>query len=87
MKTDFEYQQNLLKKQYEGEKNVFTTKIASLEKTVKEQDLQITSLADKLENAYAKIQSVAEKAIEGAAAKQSALNLQQAMQNQNKKGE
>ena len=60
------YQQNLLEKQFEGEKNVLTVRIESLEKTVKEQNEQIAQLTKQQESAYQKVQDVAVKAIEGA---------------------
>ena len=60
------YKENLLKKEFEGEKNVFISRIEALEKTVKEQFQQLGKLSTQQESAYQKVQDVAVKAIEGA---------------------
>ena len=60
------YQQDLLQKDFEGQKNVLTSRIQSLEKAVKEQAEQLGKLSQQQEAAYQKIQDVAVKAIEGA---------------------
>jgi hypothetical protein len=60
------YQQDLLHKEFEGQKNVLTARVQSLEKTVKEQADQLAKLSQQQEAAYQKIQDVAVKAIEGA---------------------
>lgn len=60
--------EELLQKEYEGEKNVLKTKIEGLEHTVAEQNKQITDLSAKLENSYGKVQNIAVKAIEGSSA-------------------
>ncbi|HNS20041.1 MAG TPA: hypothetical protein PKH24_06055 [Sedimentisphaerales bacterium] len=60
------YQQDLVQKDFEGQKNVLTARIQSLEKTVKEQAEQLVKLSQQQEAAYQKIQDVAVKAIEGA---------------------
>jgi len=64
LKLDADYRTSLLQKQDEGEKNVLSTRIESLEKTVKDQNEQITKLSRQLESAYQKIQDVAVKALE-----------------------
>jgi hypothetical protein len=60
------YQQDLLHKDFEGQKNVLTARVQSLEKSVKEQADQLAKLSQQQEAAYQKIQDVAVKAIEGA---------------------
>jgi len=55
---EFEKNEALIKKEYEGKENVLTTKIDSLEKTIKEQAKQIDLLSKQLENAYGKIQEI-----------------------------
>ena len=60
------YQHDLLQKDFEGQKNVLTSRIQSLEKAVKEQAEQLAKLSQQQESAYQKIQDVAVKAIEGA---------------------
>ncbi len=55
----------LMQKEFDGQRNVFVTRIESLEKGVREQDEQIEKLSRQLENAYQKVQDIALKAIEG----------------------
>jgi len=52
-------------KEFEGERKVLTTRIESLEKTVKQQSEQIAKLSQQLEKAYQKVQDIAVKAVEG----------------------
>jgi hypothetical protein len=69
--------EELLTKEYEGEKNVLKTKIDSLESTVAEQAKQITALSTRLETSYNKVQDIAVKAIEGSSAAQHYNRLEQ----------
>ncbi|MBW2552539.1 MAG: hypothetical protein JRE20_00210 [Deltaproteobacteria bacterium] len=78
-------QEGLLKKEFAGEKNVFTTRIESLEKTVKEQSEQIAHLSQQSEKAYQKVQDIAVKAIEGSSNFKSLTSLQQLMTEQTRK--
>ncbi len=57
--------EELLRKDFNGERNVLTTQIKSFEQTVKQQSEQITSLSQQLEKAYQKIQDIAVKTVEG----------------------
>jgi hypothetical protein len=66
IQREAKYQQDLLYKDFEGQKNVLTARIQSLEKSVKEQADQLAKLSQQQEAAYQKIQDVAVKAIEGA---------------------
>jgi hypothetical protein len=66
IQREAKYQQDLLHKDFEGQKNVLTARIQSLEKAVKEQADQLAKLSQQQEAAYQKIQDVAVKAIEGA---------------------
>jgi len=66
IQREAKYQQDLLHKDFEGQKNVLTARIQSLEKAVKEQADQLGKLSQQQEAAYQKIQDVAVKAIEGA---------------------
>ena len=59
--------EELLRRQLEGEKNVLAAKIAALERTVKDQAEQLTRLEQQAEKAYAQVQEIAVKAIEGSA--------------------
>ena len=69
--------EELQKKEFVGEKNVFTTRIESLEKIVKEQNEQIAKLSQQLEKAYQQVQEIAVKTIEGSSTIKSFANLQQ----------
>jgi hypothetical protein len=69
--------EELLKKEFTGEKNVLATRIESLEKTAKEQTAQIAALTQFLEKANQKVQEIAVKALESASAQKSLSSLQQ----------
>ncbi|MDH4267064.1 MAG: hypothetical protein OEW45_15645 [Deltaproteobacteria bacterium] len=77
--------EELLKKEFIGERNVLTTRIESLEKTVKEQSTQIAGLTQFLEKANQKVQEIAVKALESSSAQKSLSNLQQLLSEQMKK--
>ncbi|HSW02600.1 MAG TPA: hypothetical protein VLI39_20725 [Sedimentisphaerales bacterium] len=66
IQREAKYQHDLLHKDFEGQKNVLTARIQSLEKAVKEQADQLGKLSQQQEASYQKIQDVAVKAIEGA---------------------
>jgi hypothetical protein len=68
-KQQFEakYRLELLQKEFDGEKNVLTTKIASLEAVVKEQAARIIKLNEQIERSYSQVQDIALKAVEGSA--------------------
>lgn len=57
--------EELIQKDFDGQRNVFVTRIESLENAVREQDEQVEKLSRQLENAYQKVQDIALKAIEG----------------------
>lgn len=69
--------EELLKKEFDGERNVLNTRIESLEKTVTEQNGQIAKLSQQVEKAYSQVQDIAIKAIEGTSRSQPLANLQQ----------
>lgn len=73
------------KKEFAGEKNVLTTRIESLEKTVIEQSERIVKLNQQLEKAYQQVQDIAVKTIEGSSNAKALANLQQWMSDQMKK--
>ena len=64
--ADFGKNEMLLKANFEGEKNVLLSKIESLEKLVQGQAEQISELSRRHEQAYEKVQDIANKAISSA---------------------
>jgi hypothetical protein len=77
--------EELLKKEFDGERNVLSTRIESLEKTVTEQNEQIAKLSQQVEKSYSQVQDIAIKAIEGTSRSQPLANLQQLMAEQTRK--
>jgi DNA repair exonuclease SbcCD ATPase subunit len=63
------YKTQLLQKEAEGEKNVLTTRIASLEQSAREQSDQIAKLSQQLEKSYLQVQNIAVKAVEGSSSR------------------
>lgn len=55
--------EELLRKTFEGEKNVLSTRIAALEQVAADQKKQIDLLASQLDKAYGKVQDIAVKAV------------------------
>jgi hypothetical protein len=85
IKLEAKNREDLVKKEFDGERNVLTTKIQSLEKNVKEQGVQIVKLSEQLENAYQKVQDIAAKSVEGSSNTTSLANLQQFLSEQSRK--
>jgi len=85
IKLEAKNREELLIKEFDGERNVLTTRIESLEKTVKEQGEQIVKLSGQLENSYQKVQDIAVKAIEGSSNLKSLTSLQQLVTEQTRK--
>ena len=77
--------EELLKREFAGERNVLTTRIASLEQTAKEQSDQIARLLSQSEKAYGQVQEIAVRAIEGSANAKQLSNLQQMLADQSRK--
>lgn len=77
--------EELLKREFAGERNVLSTRIASLEQTVKEQADQIARLMSQSEKAYGQVQEIAVRAIEGSASAKQLSNLQQMLADQGRK--
>ena len=77
--------EELLRKEFDGERNVLTTRIESLEKTVREQAEQIGRLSQQVEKAYGQVQDIATRAIESASPSQSLGNMQRLMAEQNRR--
>ena len=64
--ADFEKIEALLKATFEGGKNVLLSKIESLEGVVQSQAAQISELSRRNEQAYEKVQDIANKAVPSA---------------------
>jgi chromosome segregation ATPase len=64
--SDFEKTKALLEAKYDGEKNVFTSKIEFLEKLVSSQEAQMAQLTKRHEQAYEKVQDIANRAVAAA---------------------
>lgn len=77
--------EELMKKDCDGQRNVFLTQIDSFEKTVKEQGNQISKLSQQLEKAYQKVQDIALKAVDVPSSVKSLDSLQQFMTEQTRK--
>jgi hypothetical protein len=86
LQQDSTAREELLKREFAGEKNVLTTRITSLEKTVAEQNEQIARLLTQSEKAYGQVQEIAVRAIEGSASAKQLTNLQQMLADQARKG-
>ncbi len=69
LQTEAKFKLELLQKEFEGERNVFESKISSLEALVKDQSARISSLGEQVEKSYVQVQAIAVKAVEGSAAK------------------
>lgn len=63
LKAEARKNEELIKKGFEGEKNVLSTRIESLEQVVDVQKNQIETLSKQIENAYGKVQDIAIKAV------------------------
>ncbi len=85
LESEAKNREELLKKEFDGERNVLNTRIESLEKTVTEQNEQIAKLSQQVEKAYGQVQDIAIKAIEGTSHSQPLTNLQQLMAEQARK--
>jgi predicted ribosome quality control (RQC) complex YloA/Tae2 family protein len=85
LKLEAKNREDLLRKGFEGQTNVLSTKIESLEKTLKEVSDQNNRLSRQLETAYQKVQEIAEKAIEGSAQSKAFGELQRLLAEQGRK--
>lgn len=78
--------EELLKREFAGERNVLTTRINLLEQTAREQAEQIARLQDRSDKAYGQVQEIAVRAIEGSASAKQLSSLQQMLADQGRKG-
>jgi len=72
IQTEAKSREDLLKKEFDDQRNVLQLRIESLEKTVKEQNEQLAKLSQHLEKAYSQVQEIAIKALEGSSSFKSA---------------
>ena len=63
LNDDFENTKALMEARFEGQKNVLLGKVEALEKTVASQATQIVDLSKKSEQAYEKVQDIANRAV------------------------
>ncbi|MDO8540115.1 MAG: hypothetical protein Q7S40_06690 [Opitutaceae bacterium] len=85
LKLEAKNREELLKKEFEGERNVFVTRVESLEKTAKDLAEQNARMGKQLEAAYQKVQEIAEKTIESAGHAKSLAELQKLLVEQGRK--
>jgi len=85
LKLESKNREELLRKEFEGSRNVHAARTESLERTNKEQAEQNAKLSKQLEVAYQKVQEIAEKAIEGSSQSKSFAELQKLLSDQGRK--
>ncbi len=78
-------QEQLLKQEFEGQKNVQAARIAALEQQTKEQSERMAKLLGQAEKAYSQVQDIAVRAIEGSANAKQLAHLQQLLADQVRK--
>ncbi len=85
LKLEAKNREELLRKEFEGERNVFAARTEALEKMNKDLSDQSAKLSRQLEAAYQKVQEIAEKAIEGSSQAKSLADLQKFLAEQSRK--
>lgn len=85
VKMDAKNKDDLLRKEFEGERNALKTRLESLEKVAGEQNDRIAKLTEQLEQSYQKVQDIAVKAVEGSGGFKSLSSIQQLIDEQMKK--
>jgi hypothetical protein len=85
LKLEAKNREDLLRKEFEGERNVFAARTEALEKMNKDLSDQSAKLSKQLEAAYQKVQEIAEKAIEGSSQAKSLADLQKLLAEQGRK--
>ena len=85
IKQEAKSREELLRKDFEGQKNVLSTRIEALERAVKDLTEQNAKLARQAETAYQKVQEIAEKAIEGSAQTKAYGELQKVLSEQSRR--
>lgn len=85
IKLEAKNREDLLRKEFEGERNVLTTRIESLEKVIAEQNQRVARLTEQSEKALSQVQDIAVKAIEGSSNSKSFAQLQNLLSEQGRK--
>ena len=86
LKLEAKNREELLRKEFEGERNVLTARNESLERAYKDLNAANLKLAQQLEAAYQKVQIIAEKTVEGTSQSKSLADLQKLLIEQSRKG-
>jgi hypothetical protein len=86
IKLEAKNREELLRKEFEGERNVLTARNESLEKASKDLVAANAKLAQQLEAAYQKVQDIAQKTVEGSSQSRSLADLQKLLIEQSRKG-
>ena len=86
LKLEAKNREELLRKEFEGERNVSAARNEALEKMNKNLSDQNAKLSNQLEAAYQKVQEIAERAIEGSSQAKSLADLQKLLAEQSRKG-
>jgi hypothetical protein len=79
--------EDLMRKEFDGERNVLLARIESLEKLSKDQSGQVLKLSGQIEKAYGQVQDIAVKTVEGAARAKVAAQAEQLAAEQARKGQ
>ena len=85
LRVEAKNREELLRKEFDGERNVFAARTEALEKMNKDLSDQSAKLSKQLEAAYQKVQEIAEKAIEGSSQAKSLADLQKFLAEQSRK--
>ncbi len=83
--SDAKNREELLVKEFEGERNVFAARVSALEGIVKDRDERLARLTTQAEKAGAQVQDIAVKAIEGSSNLKSFEHLREFVSDQSRK--
>jgi len=86
LKLEAKNREELLRKEFDGERNVLAARNESLERACKDLNAANAKLAQQLESAYQKVQVIAEKTVEGTSQSRSLADLQKLLIEQSRKG-
>jgi hypothetical protein len=85
IKFEAKSREDLLRKEFEGERNVLNTRIQALELSCKDLQARNEKLSQQIDAAYRKVQEIAEKSIDGASQSKSYSELQKLFTEQTRK--